>query len=114
MISALDAGAVIEEQPAIVHGGTRLGERLVDAKVLTENQVSRALAEQRRTGRRLGAVLVESGAIDERTLLSVLSIQLDLPVLASTEDMRLAVEGVHPAPEIEQPEVVRSSRPPAR
>jgi len=64
----------------VVHGGTRLGERLVDAQVLTEAQILDALAEQQRTGKQLGAVLVESGAIDERTLLTVLSMQLGVPV----------------------------------
>ena len=65
----------------VVHGGSRLGERLVDAKVLTEEQVAHALTEQRRTGKRLGSVLVESGAIDERTLLSALGMQLELPII---------------------------------
>ena len=80
MISIPDAGAVIEGTAVVVHGGTRLGERLVDAQVLTEAQILDALAEQQRTGKQLGAVLVESGAIDERTLLTVLSMQLGVPV----------------------------------
>jgi type IV pilus assembly protein PilB len=65
----------------VVHGGSRLGERLVDAKVLTEEQVAQALEEQQRTGKRLGTVLIESGAIDERTLLSALGMQLELPII---------------------------------
>lgn len=64
-----------------MRGGSRLGERLVDAKVLTGAQVAEALEEQQRTGKRLGTVLIESGAIDERTLLSALGMQLQLPII---------------------------------
>ena len=65
----------------MVRGGSRLGERLVDAKVLTGTQVAAALEEQQRTGKRLGTVLIESGAIDEQTLLSALGMQLQLPII---------------------------------
>src|SRR5438094_961136 len=53
----------LQEVP-VVRGGSRLGERLVDAKVLTGTQVAAALEEQQRTGKRLGTVLIESGTID--------------------------------------------------
>lgn len=68
----------------IVPGGPRLGERLVDAKVVERASVERALAEQRgQEGERspLGALLVKRGVIDERTLVSALGAQLQLPVV---------------------------------
>ncbi|MCP5032636.1 MAG: hypothetical protein GY939_12590, partial [Actinomycetia bacterium] len=38
----------------------RLGEILVDAGVLTDDQVQSAVAEQQSSGRKLGEVLLES------------------------------------------------------
>jgi type IV pilus assembly protein PilB len=81
VILTVDLLAMSVKQAPVVHGGSRLGERLVDAKVLTGAQVALALEEQQRTGKRLGTVLIESGAIDERTLLSALGMQLHLPII---------------------------------
>ena len=39
----------------------RLGELLVEARALSEEQLRIALTEQKRTGRKLGRVFVESG-----------------------------------------------------
>ena len=40
-----------------------IGEVLVDAGVITRNELDEALAEQRTTGRRLGEILIETGRI---------------------------------------------------
>lgn len=58
----------------------RLGELLVAAGVIDEAQCERALHEQRRTGRRLGATLLEMDALSEETLTRTLARQLSLPV----------------------------------
>src|SRR5210317_323163 len=57
----------------------RIGDLLVEHKMISEAQLKEALAEQKKTGRKLGRVLVESGFVDEDKLLVLLSEQLDIP-----------------------------------
>jgi len=59
----------------------RLGEKLASRGLVTEEQLGEAIAEQQRTGSRIGEVLVHGGALEERALLRVLSEQLDLPTV---------------------------------
>ena len=56
----------------------RLGEMLVQAGALTEEQVNEALQKQIGTGKRLGAVLIEEGYITEDQLIDVLRMQLGI------------------------------------
>jgi general secretion pathway protein E len=73
----------IEETPTTYQ--PRLGELLVEAGYITEQDVQRALEFQARLGGQLGAVLVRLGAISEDNLLNILSKQLDMPVMNSNE-----------------------------
>jgi MSHA biogenesis protein MshE len=57
----------------------RLGELLREKKLISEEQLAEALAEQRRTGRKLGRVLVDIGAIAEADLHKCLAEYLDIP-----------------------------------
>ena len=57
----------------------RLGELLIEAGVITEEQLQQALGQQARTGGRLGTNLVELGYVDEKTLSQVLSRQMRIP-----------------------------------
>ena len=57
----------------------RIGEALVKEGALSEEQLNRALAEQRATGRRLGEMLVEEGVIKPGTLVRVLGRMLGVP-----------------------------------
>ncbi len=59
----------------------RLGDTLVKSGAITTEQLARALHEQKRSGQRLGQILVTAGAIDERTLTTALSILLTMPVI---------------------------------
>ena len=59
----------------------RLGELLVEAGVIDEDQRERALEAHRETGRRFGAMLVEMRFLDEETLVRTLARQLSLPVV---------------------------------
>lgn len=59
----------------------RLGETLASRGLVTEEQLADAVAEQNRTGSRIGEVLVHGGALEETELLRVLSEQLDLPTV---------------------------------
>jgi len=54
----------------------RLGDRLIEAGLITDEQLQQALAEQEQTGRRLGQALIELKIIDEEELLFFLSKQL--------------------------------------
>lgn len=57
----------------------RLGDLLVEADMITRDQLMQALQEQKRTGKKLGEVLVDSGLITEQRILEVLEFQLGIP-----------------------------------
>ncbi|MEZ5246325.1 MAG: ATPase, T2SS/T4P/T4SS family [Acidimicrobiales bacterium] len=59
----------------------RLGEILVDLELVTEEELSRALATQRVQGKRLGEVLLEEGLIPPTGLLRALAEQFGLDYL---------------------------------
>lgn len=56
----------------------RLGDLLVEHKLISESQLATALSEQKKSGRKLGRVLIESGYVREDELLNLLSTQLKL------------------------------------
>ncbi len=57
----------------------RLGDLLVSQDLLTEEQLGLALDEQKRSGRKLGRVFVESGYVSEESISQALSNQLHAP-----------------------------------
>jgi len=59
----------------------RLGEILLQQKLLSEEQLQLALAEQKRTGRKLGRVFIENGFVTEETISGALAKQLDIPYI---------------------------------
>jgi MSHA biogenesis protein MshE len=59
----------------------RLGEILVQQKLLSEDQLGLALQDQKRTGRKLGRVFVESGFVTEEQISGALAKQLDIPYI---------------------------------
>jgi type IV pilus assembly protein PilB len=63
---------------AVQTARSRLGDVLVEARVLTRDQLDRALAEQGAWGGRLGQVLLNLGLLDEQTLASAIARQLGL------------------------------------
>src|SRR5205807_10517182 len=74
-----DAALVVPAPPS---GPAPLGQMLLARGLLSAVDLDRGLAFQERFGGRLGAVLVRIGALPESELLSVLSEQLGMPVLA--------------------------------
>jgi type IV pilus assembly protein PilB len=58
----------------------KLGEMLVAKGLISDQQLTAALAEQRRWGKRLGMTLVLMGSLEEETLIRTLAAQLKLPV----------------------------------
>jgi len=59
----------------------RLGDLLVQHKIISENQLQQALREQKASGHKLGRVLVQLGFISDDELLEFLGRQLNLPIV---------------------------------
>ena len=57
----------------------RLGDLLVQEKLISAAQLQAALDEQKRTGRRLGRVLIDSGAVTETAIATALAGQFKAP-----------------------------------
>lgn len=57
----------------------RLGDLLVQKEIISEEQLTKALGEQKYSGRKLGNTLVDLGFIEEDALLDILSEQLNIP-----------------------------------
>src|SRR5512137_173496 len=83
----------------------RLGEMLIERKLIAPEDLDRALEIQRERGEKLGKILVDLGFVATRDVLGCLSEQLDLPLIA--------IDGPPPAsPEIEgiSPRFMRQCR----
>jgi len=83
----------------------QLGELLVDEKLLTETELEQALAEQRRTGRLLGQIIVDHGYVSAFSLARVLSKQHGV-------ELRPAMEP-EPQPASQSPEPAEGAAPEA-
>jgi MSHA biogenesis protein MshE len=70
----------------------RLGDLLVQQKLVSQEQLGEALEKQRQSGRKLGRVLVEHGYVTEDEISGAIARQLNIPFL----DLRQ----VHVRPEI--------------
>jgi MSHA biogenesis protein MshE len=76
----------------------RIGDLLMREKIISENALKTALVEQRKTGHKLGRILIELGFINEETLLDFLSRQLGIP-LVDLKRYRFQPETVRLLPE---------------
>lgn len=59
----------------------RIGDLLIAHKVISQEQLNAALTDQKKSGRKLGRVLVENGFLSEDQLLQFLSQQLNIPYI---------------------------------
>jgi MSHA biogenesis protein MshE len=59
----------------------RLGDLLLEKKLISEQQLKEALEEQRSSGRKLGRALIDIGAISEADLHSTLAAALNIPYI---------------------------------
>lgn len=59
----------------------RLGEIIVEAGLITNTQLARALAEQKKTGLPLGRTLTTMGIVSESQIVAALSLQLNIPAI---------------------------------
>jgi MSHA biogenesis protein MshE len=57
----------------------RIGDLLIQGKVISQTQLEQALADQKKTGRKLGQVLIDNGIATEDAILKTLSEQLKIP-----------------------------------
>lgn len=76
----------------------RLGELLLEKKLISEQQLNQALSEQRHSGRKLGRSLIDIGAIDETELHRCLSDYLEIPYVDLAQ-LTLDPKVVHLLPE---------------
>ncbi|WP_044555582.1 GspE/PulE family protein [Shewanella piezotolerans] len=75
----------------------RLGDLLVQEHIITDDQLSQALSEQRNSGKKLGRTLIDLSCITEEQLLKFLSQQLNIPFLdISKRSISPAVVGLLP------------------
>ena len=59
----------------------RIGNLLVQEKLISQEQLELALEQQKRSGRKLGRVLIESGFATEEAISGALAMQLKIPYL---------------------------------
>jgi MSHA biogenesis protein MshE len=78
----------------------RMGDLLVQNGLINDGQLQAALAEQRRSGRKLGASLVSMGLVTEFQLLELLSEHLKVPLI-NLSDFKVSANAVRLLPEIQ-------------
>lgn len=78
----------------------RLGDLLVQQGTISEEQLQQALAEQRKSGRKLGYTLTDMGLVTEPQLLSFLSQHLNVPLI-NIEQYPVSQQAVKLLPEVQ-------------
>jgi type IV pilus assembly protein PilB len=77
----------------------KMGELLIKGKLISQQQLEKALAAQGTRRKRLGEILREDGILDDVTVAAVLSVQLDTPLVdlrerpSEDDALRLLAEG---------------------
>ena len=57
----------------------KLGDLLVEAGIISHDQLYQALEQQKTTGKKIGELLIENGIISEKGIIEVLEFQLGIP-----------------------------------
>jgi len=98
-------GFVSEEQMTLILGEQlqtrehkRIGELLVERNYITSEQRDKALEEQKKTGLRLGKMLMQLGFMTEERLIEILSAQLEIPT-ANLNELSIAPDVTQLLPE---------------
>lgn len=76
----------------------RLGDILVDANIITQEQLMEALSKQKELGKRLGDALIELKYTDEAEIVEAIAQQMRIPV-AKIREAKLAPETIALLPE---------------
>ena len=74
----------------------RLGDLLIEARLITQDNLEKALRLQVDGNRRLGYLLIKMGFISESELHGILSKQLDLPIVDIEEEFNQQVKTILP------------------
>ncbi len=83
----------------------RLGEMLIERKLITQDDLDRALEIQKERGEKIGKVLVDLGFVAHRDVLAALSDQLSIPLVSVQE-----APAASPETEGLSPRFLRSAR----
>jgi len=75
----------------------RLGDILVEKKIITRQELEKALAEQERTKGALGEILVSMGLVTERKMLEVLAEQQGIPFV-NLKETKISGEAIKNVP----------------
>ena len=57
----------------------RIGDLLIERELITQQQLETALAEQRKSGQKLGRTLIDLAYVEEKDILDILSSQMNIP-----------------------------------
>ncbi len=63
----------------------RIGELLVDSGAITDEQLKTALEKQKTSGQRIGQVLISLGMISEEKLIQITAQKLEIPLISLTD-----------------------------
>ena len=63
----------------------KLGELLVNKKLITDDQLNKGIAEQKKNGGKIGTILIKMGFVNENNLLHFLSEQYGAPAIKLSE-----------------------------
>lgn len=77
----------------------QLGEFLVENEFLTQAQLNEAIDSQKKSGEKLGRIIIDMGFLTEEKLLEVLSQQLNIPFI-DLKDYALTPDTVRTLPEV--------------
>jgi type IV pilus assembly protein PilB len=70
----------------------KIGTLLKDAGIINDDQLSKALEEQKKTGEKIGSTLIDMGFVEAETLVKFLSKQFKIPPIK--------LDGIKPDPEL--------------
>ncbi len=77
----------------------RIGELLLAQKLITEEQLKNALGEQKRSGLKLGRILIDRGYVSDQAIHEVLAKHLQIPFV-DVRHLQLALATVRLLPEV--------------
>ena len=89
---------VAPRSPSQAQPTQRFGDLLVSDALITQDQFDQALAEQKRTGGKLGEILVRLGVIAEARLVHFLSRRYGIPEVAFPEEIAPEIIKLIPGP----------------
>ncbi len=81
-----------------VQAKKRIGDILLEGAFISSDQLKFALEASSRTGKKIGEVLIEQGAVTPETLATILSFQLNVPIV-DLKQFKIQLEAIQLVPE---------------